>query len=74
MFVWGLFGCAEGMWAAIVSTTMQDLDHGGIPVTMMIWHVVQTFALTPIFRLMESCIVVDAILFPPKTFHVVSKV
>lgn len=74
MFVWGVLGCAEGMWAAIVSTVMQDFDHGEISVTVMAWHVVQAFALTPVFRLMESCIVVDAILFPPKTFHVVAKI
>ncbi|TID19143.1 glycosyltransferase family 2 protein [Venturia nashicola] len=74
MFIWGIFGCGEGMWATIVSTTMQDFDHGGISVPAMVWHVVQAFALTPIFRAMESCIVVDAILFPPKSFHVVAKV
>lgn len=74
MLVWGILICAEGMWAAIVSSTIQDLDHGGIPVLMIIWHVIQTFVLIPVFRFMEACIVFDAILFPSKTFHVVSKI
>jgi len=40
----------------------------------MAWHVVLSFVLMPVFHLLECAVVLDAILFPPKAFHVVSKV
>jgi hypothetical protein len=74
LLIFGIMNCAEGLWAAIYSTVAQDADFGGIPVWKMAWHIVLSFILAPIFQVMECLIVVDAIVFPPKRFHVVSKV
>jgi hypothetical protein len=74
MLIWGAIGCAEGLWAATTSTVAQDVDAGDIPAWKMAWHVVLSFTLAPIFQSMECLVVVDALLFPPKRFHVVSKI
>jgi len=74
VFVWGVICCTEGLWAAITSTIAQDVDAGGISIWQMVGHVIITFFLNPLFNLLECALVIEALLFPPKKFHVVKKV
>ncbi|KAF2500035.1 hypothetical protein BU16DRAFT_234999 [Lophium mytilinum] len=74
LFVWGILHCAESLWSAITSTVAQDYDAGNIPLSTMVWHVILTFFLSPIFGLMECAVIIHAIFHPPKRFHVVKKV
>ncbi|OCL13070.1 glycosyltransferase family 2 protein [Glonium stellatum] len=74
VFVWGVLCCTEGLWAAITSTAAQDIDAGDISIWQMIGHVVVSFFFTPFVNFLECTLLVEAILFPPKKFHVVKKV
>jgi hypothetical protein len=62
--------CSEGLWSAISSTIAQDYDAGDISALKMIWHVILTFFLSPVFNLMECAVVIHAIFNPPKKFYV----
>jgi hypothetical protein len=72
--VWGFIRYAEMLWAAITATVAQDVDYGGIPIWKMVWHVMLSFFLIPVFKLFESLLVINAILVPPTGFHVIVKV